>query len=272
MKPKKPLEDLNLLDRFLFAETVEDLESMQLILEIILGREVVLKYLPQVEAEKRTSPLYRFVRLDVLAQDIYDAMYDTEVQKRNTRNLPHRSRFYQGIVDGKLLEPGEIDFNKMNDVYIIMITPFDLFGLDKYMYTFRMTCEEEPGLLLEDGAVRIFLNTHGKNVDEVSPELVELLKYIENTTPETAHECSSVRIHKLQERVQAIKSSEEVSVKYMQEWEERELERRDAREEGQELKLKELIKKKLSKGKPMEVIAEELEESVEKIRELAQSL
>ena len=63
-----------------------------------------------------------FVRLDVLAQDIYDAMYDTEVQKRNTRNLPRRSRFYQGVVDGKLLEPGEIDYNKMGDVYIIMIT------------------------------------------------------------------------------------------------------------------------------------------------------
>ncbi|MDC7288987.1 hypothetical protein NXH76_14345 [Blautia schinkii] len=66
-------------------------------------------------------------------------------------------------------------------------------------------------------------------------------------------------------------------MKYMQEWEERELERRDAREEGiemgvemgQELKLKELIKKKLSKGKTLEVIAEELEESVDTIRKLA---
>lgn len=57
----------------------------------------------------------------------------------------------------------------------------------------------------------------------------------------------------------------------MQEWEERELERRDAWEEGQEMKMKQLIAKKLSKGKSLEVIAEELEESVETVRRLSES-
>ena len=57
----------------------------------------------------------------------------------------------------------ENDFGKMNDVYVIFIAPFDLFGKNKYMYTFRMTCDEVPGLSMGDGAVRIFLNTHGKN-------------------------------------------------------------------------------------------------------------
>ena len=40
----------------------------------------------------------------------------------------------------------------MNDVYVIFIAPFDLFGQDKYMYTFQMTCQEIPGLVLNDGA------------------------------------------------------------------------------------------------------------------------
>ena len=44
---KKNLSDLTLLDRFLFAEAVEDPEIMQLILEIILEREVRLDGLPQ---------------------------------------------------------------------------------------------------------------------------------------------------------------------------------------------------------------------------------
>ena len=35
---KKELKDLDLLDRFLFAEAIEDPETMELILEIILGR------------------------------------------------------------------------------------------------------------------------------------------------------------------------------------------------------------------------------------------
>ena len=49
----KPLKDLTLLDRFLFSETMEDPENLQTMLEIILGKEIVLQYLPQTG--KRTE-------------------------------------------------------------------------------------------------------------------------------------------------------------------------------------------------------------------------
>ena len=52
----KALKDLNLLDRFLFAEAMEDPVIMQTILEIILGKDILLKYPPQAEKEKRSSP------------------------------------------------------------------------------------------------------------------------------------------------------------------------------------------------------------------------
>ena len=110
----KELKDLDLLDRFLFAEAMEDPENMRTVLEIILGKETVLKHLPQTEKEVRTSPLYRFAKLDVWAQDVDNAIYDTEVQGENLGNLPRRSRYYEGIMDGKLLPPGTVDFNKMN--------------------------------------------------------------------------------------------------------------------------------------------------------------
>ena len=212
----KDLKDLNLLDRFLFAEAMEDPQNMRDVLEIILGKDVVLKHLPQTEKEARISPAYRFAKVDVWAKDTDEVVYDTEVQGTNTKNLPKRSRYYESIIDAKLLKPGERDFNKMNDIYIILIAPFDLFGKRKYMYTFEMTCKEDPSVSLEDGATRIFLNTHGENPDEVSPELVELLHYIEHTTQDMADGCKSERIHKIQKRICSIKSSEEVSVKYMQ--------------------------------------------------------
>ena len=85
-----------------------------------------------------------------------------------------RSRFYQALVDGSLLAPGEIDFNRMPSAYLIMIAPFDLFGEGKFCYTFRMKCREADDLWMEDGATRIFLNTRGKNPEEVSTALVEL--------------------------------------------------------------------------------------------------
>jgi hypothetical protein len=49
----------------------------------------------------------------------------------------------------------------LNEVLVVMITPFDLFGYGLYRYTFQMKCEEIPELKLDDGATRIFLNTRG---------------------------------------------------------------------------------------------------------------
>ncbi len=62
-KNKKTLKDLNLLDRFLFDEAMENPENMKMLLDIILGQDMVLKYLPQSEKEERTSPLNRFVKI-----------------------------------------------------------------------------------------------------------------------------------------------------------------------------------------------------------------
>lgn len=146
--------------------------------------------------------------------------------------MPKRSRHYQSMIDSKLLKPGKIDYADMNNVYIIVITPYDVFHAGKYMYTFRMACKEEPGLELQDGAVRIFLNTHGTNKEEVSPELVELLDYMENTN--TCPPAKSEKLMEIQKRVAAIKSNEEVGVKYMQAWEEKVLEREAGRKEGME--------------------------------------
>ena len=268
----KDLKDLNLLDRFLFAEAMEDPENMRDVLEIILGKDVVLKHLPQTEKETHTSPAYRFAKLDVWTEDIDNVIYDTEVQGRNTKNLPKRSRYYESLIDVKLLKPGESDFNKMNDVYIILIAPFDLFGLKKYMYTFQMTCKEDSSIVLNDGATRIFLNTHGTNPDEVSPELVELLHYIENTTQEVADSCISTKIHNMQKRICDIKSSEEVSVRYMQRWEELKMEREEGLAEGlaegaQAAQLA-IIERMMDKGYRVELIADLLDKTPEQIQEL----
>lgn len=267
MELLKPLKDLTLLDRFLFSEVMEDPVNLETVLEIILGREVLLRYLPQAEKEQKRSPLYRYVRLDVWGEDDH-GVFDVEVQKKDTRNLPKRSRFYQGMMDIKLLKPGEVDFNRMKNCCIITITPFDLFGKKRYQYTFRMRCDEDTQIALEDGAVRIFLNTHGVNVKETNPELTELLHFIEHTNDQPKGGYQSGRIQDLKDRIEKIKHSEEIGVKYMQAWEEIELAKIEGRQEGERGKLKELIKKKLNKGKAVVQIAEELEEETDTVAEL----
>ena len=264
-KNKKSLQDLTLLDRFLFAEVMEDPKTFENILSIILGKDISIKGRPQSEHESRTSPLKRQVRLDVWAEDETDAVYNVEAQKENTKNLPHRSRFYQALIDSKLLDPGEVDFLNMKDCYSIIIAPFDLFGRGLYQYTFQMTCAE-TGQPLEDGATRIFLNTHGKNSEDISPELKELLYYMEHTTEEIS--CSTSRLQEIKNHVNIVKSSEEIGVKYMQEWEEKILEKRKARAEGETFRLIQLIKKKIQKSKSFIQIADELEEEPDNIQSL----
>ena len=277
---QKTLKDLNLLDRFLFSQAADDPDTMRDMLEIILGREVVLKLLPQTEKEQRTHPLNRYVRLDVWAMDEEERIYNTEVQREDTGNLPKRSRFYQALIDSNLLKPGEVGFQRLNPVYIILICPFDLFGYGLYRYTFQMQCKEVPELTLQDDAVRIFLNTRGQHAEGVPQELIELLRYMEHTTEEVSASCTSERIHNIQKRIHAIKSSEKIGVKYMQAWEEKILEREKAREEGHASglregltqKLKELVEKKVQKGYAAEEIAEMLEEDIETIQKIIAEL
>lgn len=230
----KTLQELTLFDRFLFNETMEIPEAHEVVLRIILGDEK-LKLLSQVQTEKemQTAPWLRSIRLDMFSMDQDKTIYNTESQKRRNTDLIKRSRFYQGVIDSSLLAPGTRSFNLLNDTCIIMITPFDLFGKGRYCYTFHPYCEEEPDLKLEDGAVRIFLNSHGMNRNEVSEELVALLEYMETMDADKIGN-DSENLKKLHEYVEQIKASEEIGVKYMQKWEELEYEREDAREEGRE--------------------------------------
>ena len=98
-----------------------------------------------------------------------------------------------------------------------------------------MSCDEIPGLKLHDGATRIFLNTRGTDAEGVSEELIQLLRYFEQTTEENAAGSHSQKIEKLQKRVEEIKKNEEVGIRYMNAFEEKMWERREGREEGERI-------------------------------------
>ena len=140
--------------------------------------------------------------------DEEDVVYDAEPQKTNTKNFPKRSRLYQGLIDSNLLPPGSIDFNALNTVVVILITPFDIFGRGLYKYTFH------PEL--------------------VSEELIELLKYMEKSTEETAEHCKSEKVQELHQKISRLKKNKQVEAKFMQAWEEKVLDRQEAYAEGRQ--------------------------------------
>lgn len=259
----KPLKDLTMLDYFLFAQAMEDPVISQYILQIILNKDIHLLDKTETEKEFRISPLARSIRVDVYSLDDKDSVYDTEVQKRNTGNLPRRSRFYQAVMDSSLLSPGVSDFNDMKDSCLIVISPFDLWGQGRYRYTFRYLCEEDTSLALEDGTTRIFLNTHGRDSSGISDELVELLHYLEYSTGNSPYPVSSPRIQEIHRHVETVRSSEEMGVKFMQQWAIRMTDRQDGRKEGVLLQLITQMQKKCQRGQSLDDIAEVLEEDTE---------
>lgn len=261
------LEDLNLVDRFLFDEVMEDTKSYEALVSILLENEIHLLTRPETEKELRVSPQLRQVRLDVVGMDWGKTIYYSEMQKRDTGNLRKRSRLYQAQLDVSLLEPGTINFNLLNDSCFILIAPFDIFGKGLYRYTFEGTCRECPELKINDGAIRVFINTEGTNREGFSQEFLDLMEYITESTDAVSEASDSMRLKLIHQSVKKIKMSEKMGVKYMQKWEELAY----AREEGEKIYLIKSVCRKLTKGKTAEAIAEELEEDSGVVTEICRA-
>mgnify|MGYP005783641245 CR=1 FL=1 len=99
-------------------------------------------------------------------------------------------------------------------------------------------------------------------------ELIEFLNYVEKTNELQGETFHSEKVTKIQKAVQQIKSNEQIGVKYMQEWEERQDEIDKAIEADREKRTLELIQKKQAKGKDLTQIADELEMTEEEVQRL----
>ncbi len=266
--PWEELQKLNLVDKFLFDQVMEDKEAYEAVISILLENEITLIEKPETEKELRVSPKLREVRLDVVSMDKEGKLYHTEMQKRNTGNLRKRSRYYQAQMDVSLLEPGTADFNLLNDSCMIIISPFDVFGKGLLRYTFEGICRECPELRIEDGAVRIFINTKGNNRNDFSQEFLDFMDYLTETRIENADKINSKKILTIHKRVEQIRLSEKEGIRLMQKWEEIAEARSEGEKIGKEMSQIALICKKIMRNKGIEQIAEELEEDVSSIRKI----
>ena len=231
--PPKKLQDLNLMDRFLFSEVIESAEAYKIILEIILEREINFKGEPIAENEKRKELLGKIARLDVCAIGDDNRVYNAEVQKENENNMHKRMRYYGALMTSKLLPEGTIDYNRLSDLCMIVIAGFDMGGEGKYRYTVRRMYEGYPDKDVYDGEVILYLNTKGKDTEGVSNELIAMLEYFEETTDDKALSSGYERIIRLNEIVSSIKANDEIGVKYMNAYEERMHDIQEAREQGE---------------------------------------
>lgn len=207
MNKQKRWEDLELKDDFMFAKVMRDPKLCREMLERLL--EIEISDIEYPEEQKTIDLSYdsRSVRLDLYVKDDKSTVYNVEIQTVNTRELPKRSRYYQGMIDLNLIEKGE-PYQKLNKSYVIFICTFDPFGEDFYRYTFENICREKKDLTLNDEAVKLFFNTAGTR-GNVSPETKAFLKYVGGIPSEDAY------VKKLQSKIEAAKSNEEWRREYM---------------------------------------------------------
>lgn len=221
---KKKLEEMDLLDDFLFGSMVAYPEIGQrfvkILLKTIFGRE--FKHL-SVTAQKMyygADTDLHGARLDVYlepeedARDrvtVYDIEPDLKDRDSDIRALPRRMRFYHGKIAARNLDSGA-DYDKLKDVVIIMIMPYDPFGLNRMVYTVKNKCMEVPDMEYEDGAATLFLYTKGtEGIPNVAVK--QLLRYMEDTIYENAVNEDLREIHRM---VEIVKRDPEVGGMHIQ--------------------------------------------------------
>ncbi len=202
-------EKLDITNSFIFGKVMLNPDICKELLELIL--EIKIDHIEYPMIEKSIKMLYdgKGIRLDVYVADGKKTVYNVEMQARNTKEIPKRSRYYQGIIDMELLEQGAV-YKELNKSYTIFICTFDLFEKGRCRYTFENRCVEDTSIRLDDGATRIFLNTKGILEDEsISDDLRAFLEFVEGV------EGDNTFVSKVKSEVEAVKSNRKVRGEYM---------------------------------------------------------
>ncbi len=173
----KDYEELKFYDDFMFCKILQENEDLcKELTELVIGRKIG----SIVKAEKQKAIEITAdghgVRFDVYFEDDEKTVYDIEMQRSDTLELPLRSRYYQGMIDLDYLEKGN-DYKRLPDSYIIFLCTFDAFGRGYHKYSFGPKCQEVDDLWLEDGTDRIFICAGG-SLDDVSDDMKSLIDYI----------------------------------------------------------------------------------------------
>ena len=200
-------ENLKISNDFMFAKVMRNPELCKGMLERLLDISIDRVEYPEEQKVIDIAKDSKSVRLDVYLKDEKGTVYNIEIQTTNSRNIPKRTRFYQGMIDLNAIEKGA-DYSELPQSFVIFICTFDVFGEGRWKYTFENICRENMNLSLQDGTTKIFFNTTGTK-GNLNKQAVNVLKFIEDNTIEDDF------TKRLAQEVQKIKENKEWRVEYM---------------------------------------------------------
>ena len=173
----KTLDEVGLSNDFMFGKVMQNKYLCKKLLQLIFP-EINIEHIEYPELQKSIKPDgdAHGIRLDVYVKDDKNSVYDIEMQAVDTKELPKRSRYYQGVIDLQLIDAGQ-SYSKLGHNYVIFICLEDIFGKGRHQYRFENFCTDDKKLALGDETVKIFLNADG-TMDDVSDDMKKFLEYI----------------------------------------------------------------------------------------------
>ena len=207
MEAYRRLEDLTLMDDYMFGTVMQDPKLIRPLIESILNMRI--RQVTYIEPQRTVKSGFeaKGIRLDLYVEDENGVVYNVEVQTTRHRSLPKRMRYYQSAIDMNVLSPGA-DYARLRKSFIIFICNHDPYGRDRIVYRFENRCIEEPELPFGDETVKVIVNTKG-TAGAVNDELQEVIRYLDSGT------VSGDFSRELEDAVNHVKSSEERRHEYM---------------------------------------------------------
>lgn len=131
---------LRLLDDDFMNKVFADKACAEFLLQIILQRSDLK--VAQVHVQHEVKNLQgRSARLDILAVDEENRVYNIEIQRDDRSASVKRARYNSSLIDANITEPGE-QYEKLNETYVIFITEHDVLKGGRPIYRIERTVQE----------------------------------------------------------------------------------------------------------------------------------
>ena len=163
---KKHQEDLQrlrgfrLLDDDFMTKVFEDISCAELLLRIILNDEGIRVL--EAHSQRGIKNLQgRSVKLDILAVDSHNRVFNVEVQRSDRCAGAKRARYNSALIDANVTEPGD-QYEDLNETFVIFITENDVMKAGLPIYHIDRVVRE-TGKLFEDEEHIIYVNSQIKD-------------------------------------------------------------------------------------------------------------
>ena len=163
---KKHQEDLQrlrgfrLLDDDFMTKVFEDISCAELLLRIILNDEGIRVL--EAHSQRGIKNLQgRSVKLDILAVDSHNRVFNVEVQRSDRGAGAKRARYNSALIDANVTEPGD-QYEDLNETFVIFITENDVMKAGLPIYHIDRVVRE-TGKLFEDEEHMIYVNSQIKD-------------------------------------------------------------------------------------------------------------